>query len=281
MNIIFMCSGNTCRSPMAQGYLESKGYNNLNIISRGFLSDGESASENSLLAMKDIGIDISAHLSKRITADDLKTADKIICMSQSHLEALQSIGVEGCKLSVLGGGIPDPFGCDITVYRDCRDAIIREIDLLIKNGFFSSTDIVSGDIDSVKDIVDIENGVFSQPWSERSGRESLEAGTIFLIAYKDKKAVGYVGMSAIVGEGYITNVAVIPEYRRQGIGQRLLESIIELGKKENLEFISLEVRVSNVKAISLYNKMGFKEEGKRKRFYTQPTEDAIILTRRF
>lgn len=281
MNIIFICSGNTCRSPMAEGYLKSKDIENLNIISRGFLADGDRVSENSALAMGDMEIDISSHLSKRITADDLKTADKIICMSHSHLEALESIGFPKDKLSVLGSGIYDPFGLDITAYRDCRDAIIREIDLLIEEGFFSDTNIVTGDIDSVKDIVDIENRVFSQPWSERSVRESVEAGTLFLVAYKGQKAVGYVGMSAIAGEGYITNVAVVPEYRRQGIAKRLLEELIEIGKQKKLEFISLEVRVSNNNAISLYNKMGFKEEGRRKRFYTQPTEDAIILTRRF
>lgn len=281
MNIVFVCSGNTCRSPMAEGYLKSKDIENLNVISRGFLADGEDVSENSVLAMSEIGIDISAHLSKRITADDLSAADKIICMSHSHLEALQSIGTPKDKLSVLGGGIPDPFGLDLTAYRNCRDAIIGEIDLLIENGFFNEVDIVFGNTDSVKDIVDIENQVFSQPWSERSVRESLTAGTLFLVAYKDKKAVGYVGMSAIAGEGYITNVAVLPQYRRQGIGEKLIKALIKSGEEKKLEFISLEVRVSNNNAISLYNKMGFEEVGLRKRFYTKPTEDAKILTRRF
>ena len=88
------------------------------------------------------------------------------------------------------------------------------------------------------------------------------------------------GISKIAGEGYVTNIAVLPEHRRLGIGKKILEFVIQKSKDE-LEFISLEVRVSNHAAISLYEKLGFKNVGLRKRFYTNPTEDAIIMTKHF
>ena len=88
------------------------------------------------------------------------------------------------------------------------------------------------------------------------------------------------GLSKIVGEGYVTNIAVLPEYRRLGIGEKILGYVIDNTKAE-LEFISLEVRVSNIAAISLYEKFGFERAGLRKRFYTNPQEDAIIMTKYF
>lgn len=88
------------------------------------------------------------------------------------------------------------------------------------------------------------------------------------------------GISKIAGEGYVTNVAVLPPFRRKGIGETLLRYVIS-GSKSELEFISLEVRVSNEAAVSLYKKLGFETVGMRKRFYTNPVEDALIMTKRF
>ena len=130
------------------------------------------------------------------------------------------------------------------------------------------------------DIATIENNSFSTPWSEKAIRESMDAGTIFYVACLNNKIVGYMGLSKIVGEGYVTNIAVLPEYRRLGIGEKILGYVIDNTKAE-LEFISLEVRVSNIAAISLYEKFGFERAGLRKRFYTNPQEDAIIMTKYF
>ena len=88
------------------------------------------------------------------------------------------------------------------------------------------------------------------------------------------------GISKIAGEGYVTNIAVLPAYRRQGIGKKILEHVIKDCESE-LEFISLEVRVSNNAAISLYEYFGFETVGTRKRFYTNPHEDALIMTKKF
>ena len=89
------------------------------------------------------------------------------------------------------------------------------------------------------------------------------------------------GINVILDEGYIANVAVDPKYRKAGVGTLLVRRIFSLAREKGLSFVTLEVRASNENAISLYEKCGFKTEGRRKNFYSDPKEDAIIMTRRF
>lgn len=279
MNIIFVCTGNTCRSPMAEGYLKSKNLRGVTVCSRGF-SEGEAANTNSIAAMAEAGIDISSHVSRRITADDANAADCIICMTESHKLLLISLGIDENIVSVLAEGIPDPFGGDINTYRECRDSIFDGIDNLVANGFFSEFTVSLATPEDIADIANIEKVCFSTPWSENAIRESMTAGTAFFVARAESDVVGYMGISKISGEGYVTNVAVLPEHRRKGIGKALLDYVINDCECQ-LEFISLEVRASNCAAISLYEKLGFVRVGLRKRFYIHPDEDALIMTKRF
>ena len=279
MNVIFVCTGNTCRSPMAEYYLKSKNLDGLSVKSRGF-SEGENANPNSIQAMLEVGIDISNHRSLCITKDDLESADAIICMSESHKQLLLSTEANENKLLVLGSGVPDPFGSDIDTYRNCRNNIFKNIDILISNGFFDQVEISLAKEDDIPDIAKIEIASFSTPWSENAIRESMNSGTLFYVIRKHNDIAGYMGLSKIVGEGYVTNIAVLPQYKRQGIGKKLLEYVIK-DSCDELEFISLEVRESNNAAISLYQNFGFEKVGLRKRFYTNPLEDAIIMTKKF
>ena len=133
----------------------------------------------------------------------------------------------------------------------------------------------------IGEIARLEKECFSTPWSEQTIEDAFKTGTRFFVAQKDNSVLGYVGISAILDEGYITNVAVFPEARQQGVASALLNSLFEFAKENSLSFISLEVRESNNAAISLYQKFGFKTEGKRKNFYSAPQEDALIMTKRF
>ena len=275
MKVLFVCSGNTCRSPMAEGYLSSKNSENLTVSSAGFISEGEKASKNAVAVMKEIGIDISAHRSRLINADML-SADRIFCMSESHRQALLSFGVSENKISVLSGGIPDPFGQDINAYRVCRDRIVAAID----KEFFPF-EVLRAEKEDIKDIARLEKECFSCPWSENAVLEAMNHKTVFFKAVKDKKTIGYISVTAVAGEGYINNIAVSKACRGQGVGTYLLDRAIRFGEEEKLEFLSLEVRASNKNAISLYEKSGFVNEGIRKNFYENPKEDGIIMTRRF
>lgn len=130
--IIFVCTGNTCRSPMAEGYLKSKKRKDLSVISRGLAADGSPVSENSVEAMKEIGIDIGGHVSKQLTFADIDETSVFICMSASHADILEGLGIDKMKIFILG--ISDPYGCDIETYKKCRDEIILGIDEFAEDG---------------------------------------------------------------------------------------------------------------------------------------------------
>jgi ribosomal-protein-alanine N-acetyltransferase len=280
MKVIFVCTGNTCRSPLAEGYLKSKNIEGLTVLSRGLFADGSPISENSLLVAREYGIDLSNHISTPFSSSDLD-ADRIICMSNGHRNTLISAGVDPDKISVLSNGISDPFGGDIFTYRICAKEIFSAIDNLVKDGFFDDISVRIAEEKDIPFIAEIEKECFSTPWSEDAIKESMEASTLFFVAQKADKIVGYIGISAVCGEGYITNIAVKEIYRNMGVGSKIIEKVLEFAKRENLEFVSLEVRKSNQTAIGLYKKYDFLEAGIRKIFYTNPQEDAIIMTRRF
>lgn len=125
----------------------------------------------------------------------------------------------------------------------------------------------------------IERACFRAPWSEQALREELGKG-IFLVAERAGAAVGYVGCQTVLDEGYITNVAVLPAARRQGVARAMLRALTEQAARQELAFVTLEVRASNAPAIALYEGAGFRPAGVRRRFYTQPTEDAVLMTLR-
>ena len=131
------------------------------------------------------------------------------------------------------------------------------------------------DIDMV---ANLEKDTFSSPWSYENLQESLNRDNYyFLVAKEDSMVVGYIGMYAILDEGDITNIAVNKDFRRQGIGTMLLKEMLWTAKKNNLVTVTLEVRVSNENAISLYKQQGFAIIGTRKKFYVKPEEDGYIM----
>lgn len=126
-------------------------------------------------------------------------------------------------------------------------------------------------------LAEIEKACFHAPWSQAMLREELGKG-IFLVAERDGQAVGYVGCQTVLDEGYITNVAVSPDCRRQGIGRALITELVARARAQALAFVTLEVRASNASALALYEGAGFERVGVRKNFYTAPTEDAVLMT---
>ncbi len=137
-------------------------------------------------------------------------------------------------------------------------------------------------IEHIPLLVEIEKECFSKPWTEEGFLAELKNDTAnFYTAMSGEKAVGYMGFYIICGEGYVANVAVLPSYRRKGIAGRLIENAVKICKNSGAEFLSLEVRVSNSAAVSLYEKYGFEKAGERKNFYSAPVENAYIMTLKF
>jgi ribosomal-protein-alanine N-acetyltransferase len=138
------------------------------------------------------------------------------------------------------------------------------------------TQMTLGHLDEVHAI---ETASFTIPWSRKALSDELTSNNLahYIVALDGGKVVGYAGMWHVVNEGHITNVAVDPERRREGIGETLLKKLI--ARAESLEMIGmmLEVRVSNYDAQRIYFKNGFELERIRKRYYSDTGEDALVL----
>lgn len=124
----------------------------------------------------------------------------------------------------------------------------------------------------------LEKEVFSQPWNVNDFKESIMSkNNLYLIVETNNKIIGYCGYRGIAGEGYIYNVAVKEDYRGKSIAYKLMTHLINEGRKRGIKEFTLEVRQSNIGAIKLYEKLGFKTIGIRKGLYSKPMEDALIM----
>ena len=132
----------------------------------------------------------------------------------------------------------------------------------------------------LEDVYIIETECFSHPWSKQSLEEELNNETsLFLVAKEENEVIGYIGMSIVIDEGYIFNVAARERYRNKGVANALINEIVTYGTTTTFSFITVEVRESNLPAISLYSKFGFIKAGERKDYYSNPKENAILLTK--
>lgn len=133
--------------------------------------------------------------------------------------------------------------------------------------------------EDVEEVLEIEKLSFSTPWSKEAFISEVTKNSCakYIVAEVDNKIVGYGGFWVVVDEGHITNIAVHPEYRSKGIGSKIMEGLIDLAKKNGITAMTLEVRESNITAQHLYAKYGFRQLGRRKRYYQDNNEDAIIM----
>ncbi len=134
----------------------------------------------------------------------------------------------------------------------------------------------------INGVFNISNSCFSMPWSMESIKGELNNPLAKYIVARDEDSnsvVAFVGVWIVVGEGSITNIAVHPGYRKQGIGGKLLDFLINLCNDLDCSLINLEVRASNYAAQGLYKKYGFVVDGLRKGYYEDNKEDAILMTK--
>ena len=130
----------------------------------------------------------------------------------------------------------------------------------------------------VAQIAAIEAMCFSAPWSERSIESELNNPlSLWVVAMDGDVVAGYVGSQSVQGEADMMNLAVLPQYRRQGIGKELVTRLVSQLQSKMVYCLSLEVRASNEAAIALYQSLGFNTVGRRPNYYTNPKEDALIL----
>lgn len=131
------------------------------------------------------------------------------------------------------------------------------------------------DIDGV---LAVEQQAFTTPWSrEGFANEMSNELAYYLVLVEAGTIIGYAGMWLIVDEAHVTNVAVLPEYRGKKLGEKLMAALLEHAKNRGAVRMTLEVRASNAVAQGLYHKFGFISQGRRRNYYTDTKEDALIM----
>ncbi len=130
----------------------------------------------------------------------------------------------------------------------------------------------------VRVIAEIENASYTMPWSETSFLgEVYSQHSITRVAELDGRIVAYVFIKQVADEGVLMNLTVHPDYRRQGIANMIFSNAIQDLRRNGCRFLFLEVRISNIAAKKLYEKLDFKVVGTRKDYYLRPTEDALVM----
>ncbi len=134
-------------------------------------------------------------------------------------------------------------------------------------------------LEDAKEVHHIEEAVFATPWTLEAFELEMTKNTqaTYIVAEKEGQLIGFCGMWIVLDESQITNVAVMPEGRGQGIGEKLMREALRIAKERGCVVMSLEVRVTNDVAQNLYRKLGFQAGGIRKKYYTDNQEDALVM----
>ena len=133
--------------------------------------------------------------------------------------------------------------------------------------------------DDISSIVEIENKTNQMPWSKAQFLSSMEVGHYSVVMHKDCDILGFAIYSPIIPESHLLNIAIDPAYQGKGLGDKLLQQIILQNRTIGVKTISLEVRVSNLPAINLYEKRGFHKDAIRPDYYSgSPKEDALLMS---
>lgn len=137
-------------------------------------------------------------------------------------------------------------------------------------------DMTVADIDQVREV---ETRSFTTPWSRQAFLAELcdNAYASYIVACADGRVVGYGGMWLIFNDAHVTNIAVHPDFRGRGIGERILLELMKRAREAGMHGMTLEVRPSNTAALALYRKHGFIQRGVRRRYYSDNQEDALVM----
>jgi ribosomal-protein-alanine N-acetyltransferase len=133
--------------------------------------------------------------------------------------------------------------------------------------------------EDIDQIVEVENASFTTPWSREAFYNELHNNkfAVYIVIEEDDKIIGYCGAWVVIDETHVTNVAILPEYRGRKLGEALLKKMMSVAREMGAKSMTLEVRVTNNIAQSLYRKLGFQNGGIRKNYYSDNQENALVM----
>jgi [ribosomal protein S18]-alanine N-acetyltransferase len=133
--------------------------------------------------------------------------------------------------------------------------------------------------EDIDQILEVEHASFATPWSREAFYNEIYNNkfAVYIVLEEDERIIGYVGAWIVIDEAHVTNLAILPSYRGKKLGEALLRKMMTVAKDMGARSMTLEVRVTNNVAQSLYRKLGFQNGGIRKNYYTDNQEDALVM----
>lgn len=246
---------------------------------------GEKVSENSLFVCREIGVELSPHISRGLKPQTVDIADKIIPMGEGHYNIIK-LYFPKIETMEKPFDVSDPFGSDEKTYRKCRDEIEEKIEKLFEdlereNSEESQSDfsIAFAGKKDTKIVEKLGEKYFHDFWDEDTFENYIENPHLFFLKCCNKKGeiIAYICSRIVCETAEIDRVVVEENYRGLGIAKSLISEFEKIAKAKGVFEILLEVRKSNFPAQSLYKKCGFLEITQRRNYYSNPTEDAVIM----
>ena len=289
--ICFVCTGNTCRSPMAAAVANAFAQRDAELsrptaISAGiYAQEGEGISRLAAEALKERALltpTVLSHLSHTVTEQEARDC-VLVGMTKAHAAMLRErFGHLTNRIYAFPREITDPYGQGIEAYRACLTEIINGMGQLLENVLSATAEAPAFEIFPIAEahleaVAEIERLCFAEPWSAQALRLLLGEDACGFVALSHGRVCAYGGMLLAPNEGQITNIAVHPDIRRQGMGAAILSALLEAARARALAEVFLEVRVSNQAAIALYRANGIEAVGERRNFYRHPTENALVM----